>query len=915
MWLPPLSPLLFRYCLPVLALALVSLPVQAQAPTAVVTEGDARVIHKGNSIFVIQSSDYLSIDWSRLNLAAGQTLRFVQPGAQALAINNIQDSAATTIFGQVSGNGQLWFINPNGITIGASAQVEAAGVLFSSLPLTAINGWTQPVFASSQAGQVTNYGRVMALEGGYVAMLGTQTANYGQLIANQGTVAMLSGGEVSLTFADNRLVKFNIDRSTLQHLADNQGLMMANAGQVWLSAGARDSVLQSVVNHSGVIEANTVAHQDGKIILLSGMTAGETRVSGRLQATASAADNSDADTEYLPANGGFIETSGHQVKIASSARISTASEVGNTGTWLIDPTDFNVAAKGGDMTGKQLSLALQSNHVQILSTQGSSGIQGNINISDRVSWSANTTLRLSALNDVNVANSITAAGAHGRLEVDYGMGQLAENNTSRFNVLAPINLKEGNNLALRQGSDGSLTEYMVITRLGNSDSQTGSDLQGIQGNLSGHYALGANIDASATSGWNGGEGFAPIGTHEQPFSGSLNGLGHVISHLTIQRPEQNLVGLIGEMNTQGQIFNLGIHNGYVVGHQQVGGLVGANIGGLIYGSYFDGAVLGDGIVGGLVGLNTGFIINSYAQGSVSGAQAVGGLVGVNTALIDIIPVEEGAGNDGNDLNITIGVIAFSYANSTITVLESEGELSALNVGGLAGYSDAFLINSFWNTDKIGFNNGAGEALAGNALKQSTTFKNALWDMAANGTDRAVWRIYEGHTLPLLSAFLEPLDLGSTTRIANGQTQTANLPSSLTQMQKQHLFGSLASGKNAGVYFSDVYSDQTGFNLTGGTLTLLPPNAIIPPLLGYSLTDLQQFRFNQQTGSFRFQMPTQFVRYDFNHLDVETAAGDDDSSYDREVDQVGYQINKDCNIADTGTLINFIVVESGVKTTP
>ena len=39
-----------------------------------------------------------------------------------------------------------------------------------------------------------------------------------------------------------------------------------------------------------------------------------------------------------------------------------------------------------------------------------------------------------------------------------------------------------------------------------------SDLQGISGDLDGYYVLGADIDATSTSGWNSGAGFNPIGT-------------------------------------------------------------------------------------------------------------------------------------------------------------------------------------------------------------------------------------------------------------------------------------------------------------------------------------------------------------------------------------------------------------------
>ena len=69
--------------------------------------------------------------------------------------------------------------------------------------------------------------------------------------------------------------------------------------------------------------------------------------------------------------------------------ITTLANVGKTGTWLIDPTDFTVAASGGDITGTQLSSDLGSNNVTIQSTNGALGTNGNILVNDVVSWSAN----------------------------------------------------------------------------------------------------------------------------------------------------------------------------------------------------------------------------------------------------------------------------------------------------------------------------------------------------------------------------------------------------------------------------------------------------------------------------------------------------------------------------------------------
>src|SRR6185436_13876467 len=69
------------------------------------------------------------------------------------------------------------------------------------------------------------------------------------------------------------------------------------------------------------------------------------------------------------------------------------------------------------------------------------------------------------------------------------------------------------------------------------------DLQNMNNNKAGTYALGRDIDAGITSTWNSGAGFQPIGAGNS-LTGNLDGQGHTISNLFINRPADQNVGLI-----------------------------------------------------------------------------------------------------------------------------------------------------------------------------------------------------------------------------------------------------------------------------------------------------------------------------------------------------------------------------------
>ena len=532
-----------------------------------------------------------------------------------------------------------------------------------------------------------NDGNLTASLGGYIALLAPEVRNNGVIVAQMGTVALAAGESYTLQFdGNNTLANIAVTPATIKALVENNKAVQAPGGLIILSAQALDHLQGGVVHNSGALVATGLVNNGGVIRLSASDTINQTGI-----INADAAPNSSGNggtisiisnlanpnslttidgsisaqggTASVPpasggdlgrGNGGTIETSGHSLKIGNDATITTAATMGLTGSWLLDPVDFNIAATGGDITGSALGTLLGSNSVTIQTATGtnsstnvyanvSTGTSGNINVNDPVSWSANTSLTLNAYGSININKTITASGTTGALALYYGQGAVNASNTATYNVNTPVNLMAGNNFSTKLGSDGSVVNYKVITSLGVAGDATSAPatmtLQGMAAtaSLGGNYVLGANIvDSSPSmSTWNGNAGFTPIGTAAANFTGVFDGLGHTVSGLTINRPSTNNVGLFGyAAQTSSIIRNVGIVGGSVTGSGNVGGLAGTGEGS-ISNSYATGSVSGNGSnIGGLVGMfayNFASTINdSYATGHVSGGSNVGGLVGTNT---------------------------------------------------------------------------------------------------------------------------------------------------------------------------------------------------------------------------------------------------------------------------------------------
>ncbi|MCG8476140.1 MAG: T9SS type A sorting domain-containing protein [Cytophagales bacterium] len=99
-----------------------------------------------------------------------------------------------------------------------------------------------------------------------------------------------------------------------------------------------------------------------------------------------------------------------------------------------------------------------------------------------------------------------------------------------------------------------------------------------------HFVLTADIDAAPAKSWHWGKGFLPIGSGDV-FRGSLNGNGHLIKNLYINRPKERDVGLFGHVRTGSgkyipysefiSVQKLGIINASITGYNSVGTISGS----------------------------------------------------------------------------------------------------------------------------------------------------------------------------------------------------------------------------------------------------------------------------------------------------------------------------------------------------
>lgn len=379
---------------------------QSVSPTGgVVTNGAALIVQTGNNTTITQSSSNVVIDWQSFSIGADQSVQFLQPGSSSVALNRVLGADPSLILGSLTSNCTVFLLNPNGILFGANSSVSVGGLVATTMNISDADFMAGKfVFTGAGNGSVVNHGNIRARDGGYVALMGRSVNNDGVISARLGNIVLAGGEAVTLDVAGDGLLNVSVSQGAVNALVQNGGMIRADGGQVLMTAQAAGDLLNTAVNNTGVIQAQTIENHNGTILLLGDMQTGSVNVSGVLDASAPNGGN-----------GGFIETSAANVNIHSGVRITTAAASGNTGQWLIDPLDFTIGSVAGDnISGATLSDQLVTNNITI-NTAGPGAENGDIYVNDALEWTASgdpTTLYLIADGTVEINAAMTATDAN-----------------------------------------------------------------------------------------------------------------------------------------------------------------------------------------------------------------------------------------------------------------------------------------------------------------------------------------------------------------------------------------------------------------------------------------------------------------------------------------------------------------------
>ncbi len=403
------------------ALSLGASSVDAMPEGGVVRSGSGSVTQNGKEMTIRQDSGRLAMDWTGFSVGKDETVRFQQPGKDALALNRVTGNQQSVIDGSLLSNGHVLLVNPNGVVIGKNASIDVGGLVASTAQVK--DNFMKEFGNSTGAfslgglsdGKIINEGTIKA-EGGLVALHAAKVENSGTISNTGGSAVLAAADTLTLTPDADGKLNFTVDGKAAEASALNKGAITADGGTIVMTADSASDVMSTVVNNSGTLQARTLRKNEKGQILLDGGDKGQVEVSGTLDASGTEEGQSAGNIKVIGektivhdgtnllakgnVDGGKIETSGDVLNLGDNLNIDAKGVNGKAGEWLLDPLDVIIAAtdpkNATNYNGATPKDASDSDFATSTDSAGKKTSTGSITYNDPTATSANAS-------DVNTA--------------------------------------------------------------------------------------------------------------------------------------------------------------------------------------------------------------------------------------------------------------------------------------------------------------------------------------------------------------------------------------------------------------------------------------------------------------------------------------------------------------------------------
>ncbi len=273
-----------------------------------VVHGTATMQVDGNKTIIRNSVDAI-INWKQFNIDQNEMVQFLQENNNSAVFNRVTSNQISQLKGILDSNGQVFLINPNGITIGKDAIINTNGFTASTLDISNENikarNFTLEQTKDKALAEIVNHGLITVGKDGSVNLIGGKVKNEGVISVNGGSISLLAGQKITISDIINPTITYSI--AAPENEAINLGDIFAKGGNI--------NVRAANIRNKGKLSADSVSKDKSGNIILSAKE-GEAEIGGVISA------------QNQQAKGGKLMITGDKVTLKTGAVIDLSGKEG-----------------------------------------------------------------------------------------------------------------------------------------------------------------------------------------------------------------------------------------------------------------------------------------------------------------------------------------------------------------------------------------------------------------------------------------------------------------------------------------------------------------------------------------------------------------------------------------------------------
>ncbi|GHU29223.1 hypothetical protein AGMMS50256_13680 [Betaproteobacteria bacterium] len=316
-----------------------------------IVAGQASIQQNGAATTIDQNTKRAIINWNKFDIGQKECVLHNMPDVNSAALHRVTGSkGASQLEGELKSNGNIFLVNPAGVTIHKGAKIDVGGFVASTADIDN-KDFMQGNYAFTQPGHhdavIINLGRINVRDTGFAALVAPTVRNDGIIAARLGKIVLASGEGYKLDVYGDDLINFTTPEEVVNTLytqdgtqlgVENTGQIKAEGGVVLLTASQLDKVVKSVINNGGTISAASAEIEGGKIVFRG---EGEVKVANAGEITVASANNAGGNVSIVSdgtvtvsgsidaqgvSTGGRIDISGKTETRIENAQITAGGE-------------------------------------------------------------------------------------------------------------------------------------------------------------------------------------------------------------------------------------------------------------------------------------------------------------------------------------------------------------------------------------------------------------------------------------------------------------------------------------------------------------------------------------------------------------------------------------------------------------